>query len=207
MDTLSKTVINRVNPRMLEVEPLRRCELHECKGACCVFGVWVDTREVTDILANAAVIRPFMPENCQNPGEWFVPVEDEDKNSPSGRVIHTAVEPAEWHFGSTACIFCREDGKCSLQLAAVANGLHPWRFKPFYCIIHPLDLDDQGRITLDTAEAVLAEEGSCLRRAGSNIPLVETFTPELEYLLGQKTFQALKTLAASKGQPPDGEIP
>jgi hypothetical protein len=55
MDTISKSVTNRVNPRMLEVEPLRRCELNECKGACCVFGVWVDTREVTDILANAAL--------------------------------------------------------------------------------------------------------------------------------------------------------
>lgn len=195
MDESKKVLDKRINPRMLSSEPLKRCCLDECKGACCIFGVWVDRREVEDILANAKLIQPFMPEDLHNPGEWFVPVEDDDKNSPSGKVIHTAVEPAPWHYGETACVFCREGGKCSLQMAGTANGLHPWRFKPYYCILHPLDLDDEGRITLDTVDAVLAEEGSCLRRADSPIPLIETFTSELEYLLGEKAFTAVKKFA------------
>ena len=47
---------DRVNPRMLKSEPLRRCNLDDCHGACCVFGVWVDSREVTYILNNANLI-------------------------------------------------------------------------------------------------------------------------------------------------------
>ncbi len=195
---LENSIENRLNPRIFDAEPLQRCCLDECKGACCVFGVWVDPREMEDILANAKLIMPHMPEISQNPGEWFVPVEDVDKNSPSGKVIHTAVEPAPWHYGETACVFCHEDGKCSLQLAAVANGLHPWRFKPFYCILHPIDLDEQGRFTLDTLHALQTEQGSCLRPADKPIPFIETFAPELEYFLGEKGYQAMLAIAAQK---------
>jgi hypothetical protein len=198
VNSLKNPIENRINPRMFESEPLQRCCLDECSGACCVFGVWIDVREVEDILNNADVIRPFMPEDLRDPGVWFVPVEDNDERSPSGKVLHTAVEPAPWHYGETACIFCREGGKCSLQTAAMANHLHPWRFKPYYCILHPLDLDEQGRITLDTREALLTEKGSCVKASEQNIPIIEPFTPELEYLLGEKAFSTLLELAAQK---------
>ncbi len=187
--------MERVNPRMLMSEPLQRCKLGECKGACCVFGVWVDLREVDDIIRNAAVILPHMPEDARTPGEWFAPVEDNDKRSPSGKVIHTAVENRPDHYRGTACIFCLADGKCALQVAAVANGLHPWRFKPFYCVLHPLDLDENSRITLDDMKEMVNEEGSCVRPAPEALPLTETFEPELRYLLGDNAYLALRALA------------
>ena len=198
MSDLKNPLEKRVNPRMFDSEPLRRCSLEECTGACCVFGVWVDPREVEDILNHSSLIMPFMTESTRNPGEWFAPVEDVDKHSPSGKVIHTAVEPAPWHYGETACIFCQQDGKCALQLAAVANNLHPWRFKPFYCILHPIDLDDQGRFTLDETHELLNEPGSCLRKADHPIPIMETFEPELKYFLGEKGFQAMQQEAHSR---------
>lgn len=198
MNKLKNTLENRVNPRMYESEPLKRCCLEECTGACCVFGVWIDPREVQDIIANAALILPFMPETARIPGEWFVPVEDNDIHSPSGKVLHTAVENAPWHHGNTACIFCLTDGKCALQVAATANGLHPWRFKPYYCILHPLDQDEQGRFTVDTVDALLAEKGSCLRASEETTPLIEIFAPELEYLLGEKAYRAMQEVAAEK---------
>jgi hypothetical protein len=71
-------------------------------------------------------------------------------------------------------------------VAADVNGLHPWHFKPFYCILHPLDLDDKGRITLDETELLLDEPGSCLRPANRLIPLAETFAPELSFFLGDE---------------------
>jgi len=195
MNSTDNPIFERVNPRMLESEPLQRCKLSECRGACCVFGVWVDVREKEDILRNARFILPHLPPNCQEPDLWFAPVEDDDPNSPSGRVIHTAVETRPDHYGGTACIFCLEDGKCALQVAAVANGLHPWRFKPFYCILHPLDLDEKGRITLDRSEEMINEEGSCVRPAPYEIPLVTTFESELRYLLGEKSLRELQELA------------
>jgi hypothetical protein len=78
-----------------------------------------------------------------------------------------------------------------LQVAADAAGLHAWRFKPFYCILHPLDLDDEGRITLDETDELLAEVASCLRPAQKSLPLVDTFAAELRYLLGEKGYTEL----------------
>ena len=195
MTDYTNRTLERVNPRMLKAESLQRCQLSDCKGACCVFGVWVDLREVDDIMRNAATILPHMPEDSRNPGEWFAAVEDIDKHSPSGRVIHTAVENRPGHYGATACVFCLDDGKCALQVAAVANRLHPWRFKPFYCILHPLDLDEDGRITLDTVDEMVNEGGSCVRPAPEPIPLVVTFEPELRYLLGDNFYISLKVFA------------
>lgn len=195
MNDDARKALSRVNPRMLNAEALQRCKLGECKGACCVFGVWVDLREVDDIMRNANTILPHMPEDARTPGEWFAAVEDDDKRSPSGRVIHTAVENRPDHYKGTACIFCLADGKCALQVAAVANGMHPWRFKPFYCVLHPLDLDDNARITLDKMDEMINEEGSCVRPASHPVPLVDTFEPELKYLLGEKTYLSLKQLS------------
>lgn len=180
---------------MLLSEPLRRCTLEECHGACCVFGVWVDTREVADILSHANLIIPHMPAESRTPGEWFAPVEDQDKHSPTGKVIHTAVENHPQHYGGTSCIFWRDDAKCALQVAAVANDLHPWRFKPYYCVIHPLDQDEQGRITLDETGVLASEPGSCLRPADKAIPLIDTFEEELRYLLGDKIYNEIRQAA------------
>ena len=199
MNEIKNPISDRVNPRLLRSEPLQRCVLHECKGACCVFGVWVDRREVDDILANASLILPSMPENAKVPGEWFVPVEDDDIHSPSGKVIHTAVENNLEHYGGTACIFLREDAKCALQVAGAENNLHPWRFKPFYCILHPLDLDEEGRITVDEVETLVSEPGSCLQSADHPIPLTVTFEEELSYLLGEKGFKSLLDLVKKIG--------
>ena len=100
---------------------------------------------------------------------------------------HTTVIPSPKHYGETACIFLRiDDFICALQVAADIMGAHKWRFKPFYCILYPLDLDDQGRITLDEIELLLNEPASCLRVADEEIPLMETFAEELNYLLGKK---------------------
>ena len=198
METIKNPVLERVNPRMLKSEPLQRCCLEDCKGACCVFGVWVDLKEVTDILRNAELIKPHLPESRQNSGEWFAAVEDNDKQSPSGKVIHTAIENVAAHYGGTACVFCREDAKCALQVAAVANGLHPWRFKPYYCILHPLDIDKQGRITLDKTSEMVNTPGSCVVPADHPIPLIQTFESELRYLLGDIGYNALNEMSVEE---------
>jgi len=194
---------DRLTQRMLRSEPIRRCTLEECHGACCVFGVWVDSREVADILSNAQIILPHMPPESRNSGEWFAPVEDQDQHSPTGKVIHTAVENHPEHYGGTACIFWREDAKCALQVAAVKNGLHPWRFKPYYCILHPLDQDEQGRITLDEVNELTSEPGSCLRPSEISIPLIETFEDELRYLLGDKLYEDIRKAYADIGSRAD----
>jgi len=177
---------NGVNPRLLRSEAMQRCQLGECKGACCLHGVWIDRAERDEILAQAGLIAAEMPEALRDPEAWFDGRVEADPFSRTGEVFHSNVLPDRAHYGGTACVFLREDFKCALQVAGEAAGLHPWHWKPFYCVLHPLDLDEEGRITLDTAQELLAEEGSCLRLSGREIPLMETFEPELGYLLGDE---------------------
>lgn len=184
-------VASEINPRLLKREPMQRCQLSQCKGACCLHGVWIDRLERDEILAHSGLIAAQMPDALRDPAAWFDGREDRDPFSKSGEVFHSNVLPDPIHYGGTACVFLREDAKCALQVAGQAAGLHPWRFKPFYCVLHPLDLDESGRITLDETSALLEEEGSCLRPASEDrqIPLLETFEPELRYFLGDEGYQ------------------
>lgn len=181
----------RINPRLLKSEPMRRCTLGECHAACCLYGVWIDRLEARDIRENATLIAPHLEAENRDPGDWFDGREEPDENATSGWTLHSTVLPDPEHYGGTACIFLRKDHLCGLQVAAEAHGMHPWRFKPFYCILHPLDFDEEGRITLDETGAMLEEPGSCLRPSEHRAPLIETFAPELRYLLGEKAYQRL----------------
>lgn len=181
----------KINPRLLKSEPMERCRLGECQAACCLHGVWIGRLEADDILAHAAEIAPHLPEDCRDPKTWFDGSREPDEYLPGGEAMHSAVLPSDWHYGGTACVFLRPDYKCALQVASAAAGLHPWHYKPFYCRLHPLDLDDQGRITLDETGLLLDEPASCLRPAGRDIPLTETFREELEYFLGLDDYRRM----------------
>jgi len=138
------------------------------------------------------MIAPHMPVEVAESLDWFDERREVDPHAISGEVGHTTVLSAPDHYGGTACIFLRRDHKCALQTAADDAQLHPWRFKPFYCILHPLDLDEQGRITLDETDQMLAEPGSCLRPTEESTPLIDTFAEELKYLLGEKGYREIK---------------
>ncbi|MBT3241039.1 MAG: DUF3109 family protein [Chloroflexi bacterium] len=176
----------RLDPRLFETKKAERCNFPECKAACCVYGTWVDKVHVEDILENAEIILPYMPVDNRQAELWFNHKEENDPHALSGKVIPTTVVPDPDHYGGSACIFLRGDYKCALQVAGEENNLHPWRFKPFYCILHPLEMDDQNRITLDKIHLLVAEEASCLRMAEKDIPLQDTFAEELEYFLKKK---------------------
>ncbi|MCX8025754.1 MAG: hypothetical protein N3A60_11175, partial [Thermanaerothrix sp.] len=112
--------------------------------------------------------------------------------------VHTRVYADPAHYAGSACVFLRPDYKCALQVAGEAAGYHPWRFKPFYCILHPLDLDEQGRITLDAADALAEEPASCLRWAEEAQSLLDLFAEELRYLLGDEAYQTLLNRAGRR---------
>lgn len=171
---------------------MQRCKLDECRAACCLYGVWIDQIESREILANSALIAAHMEAENRDPQDWFDGREEADEHTPSGWTVHSSVVSDPEHYGGTACVFLRKDHKCALQVASQANGFHPWRFKPFYCILHPLDLDEEGHITLDETPLLLDEPGSCLRPAPHPIPLLDTFEPELRYLLGETAYLRLR---------------
>lgn len=172
-----------LSPRMFQPVPLACCDFPACRGACCVHGVWVDLKEMETILRHAALIRPLLPEDAAAPANWFTAEEEEDPYTPSKKVRHTRVLRRPEHPLGTACVFwLPPDGHCALQKVAEAQGWHPWALKPFYCVLHPMDLDDEGRITLDTPEALLSTPGGCVRPAREACPPVEIFAAELEWI-------------------------
>lgn len=176
---------------MMKAESMQRCKLADCRAACCLHGVWLDISEAEDIRRNAKLISPFMQNGFEDPTTWFDDRSDRDDHSLTGYVIHSAVLETPQHYGGTACVFLREDHKCALQVAGDATGEKSWRYKPYYCILHPLDIDGEGRITLDETDVLLDEPGSCLRSSEQPIPLVLTFEPELRHLLGDKSYEKL----------------
>jgi hypothetical protein len=166
--------------------------------------VWIDEEEAKEILANSEMIAPFMRSGYEDPAIWFDGRQDEDPFTKSQKVLHSNVIPDEKHYGGTVCVFSRTDHKCALQVASEAAGQHPWHWKPFYCILHPLDLDEEGRITLDHTELLLDEPGSCLRPADNKIPLIETFEEELRYFLGDEEYEDLLR-SVRLGKPPQSD--
>jgi hypothetical protein len=119
-----------------------------------------------------------------------------DPHTPTGEVVHTRVLEDASHYGGTRCVFLRGDSKCALQVAGELLSGDPWSLKPFYCILHPLDLDEEGRITLDETTLLIEEAGSCLVRSEEEIPLLKTFEPELRYFLGDVHYdQILKSIS------------
>jgi len=148
--------------------------------------------EITIIRNQASLISPVMPTQFQDPATWFDNKKEPDSHALSGMVGHTNVVLNPDHYGGTACVFLRNDYKCALQVAAQINGKHPWYFKPFYCILHPLDLDDQGRITIDDLRLMKTEPASCLRNSKENISLLTLIKPELSYFLGENDIKNLE---------------
>jgi hypothetical protein len=192
-----------VNPRLFDCEPMRRCCLNECRAACCLYGVWIDRDQAQELLALADRIRPHMAPERRDPAGWFDGREEPDPVLPSGWAWHSRVVEDPGHYGGTSCVFLRPDHKCALQVASVFAGEHPWRYKPFYCVLHPLDLDGENRITLDETGLLLEEKGSCLRPAEERTPLLEIFEPELRHLLGEEEYRRLLE-ARTAGQPGGG---
>jgi len=180
-----------ISPRLLGAAKIKRCQIGTCKAACCLHGVWMDIHEQQLILANKALIRPFMKTKFIGYSRWFENKIEDDPFLPSGKAVHSVVVKDPCHYRGCACIFLNDDDLCALQIAAEAKQLHPWHFKPFYCILHPLDLTEDGQITLDETQELLSEPASCLRHADRRIPFLETFRRELNYILGEERYQTL----------------
>jgi hypothetical protein len=184
-----------ISPRMFIPEKLQRCKLHECHGACCAFGVWIDLLEKQNIDENAELVQSCMDPTKYDRGDWFLGEIEMDSFTLSGKVIHTRLVRRNRPFKRQTCIFLRTDHKCALQVASEKLGRHPWFLKPFYCVLHPIDLNDNGQVTLDHTKILLEEEKSCLRYSEQLNAPIDIFEDELRYLLGDSTFQDSLRLA------------
>jgi hypothetical protein len=185
-----------VDSRLLEARPIRRCSIEECDARCCTGGVFVDTRQADDILAHTALIQPHLPQERRDPALWFDGlIEPDDDHPTGGSVTSTSVFPDATHPVGESCVFLRPDRKCALQVAGLAAGEHPWRFKPFYCALHPL-VYDKKRLVLSEHSPIYQAGGSCHRpEADGAVPVYQLFAVELKLALGEVGYTELAALA------------
>lgn len=189
----------RVDAHLLEARPIRRCAPDDCQSYCCTGGVYVSVEQAADLLAHQHLIQPHLPPERRDPALWFDGTAEPDDDHPAGGMVTgTRVLPDPSHPVGEGCVFLRPDRLCALQAAGLAAGLHPWRFKPFYCALHPLVYVEK-RVVLSEASEMYLEGGSCNRPApGRPIPLYELFDAELTLALGEAGYAELRALAAAR---------
>ncbi|MDB4407168.1 DUF3109 family protein [bacterium] len=151
--------------------PLPLCKLSECRATCCHDGVFLSPEEATFI------------------GEGVETLKDGRQKTatiPATKEQHAHDFPA--HFPKTRCIFLDEEHRCKWQLKSVAEGRHPWFYKPISCWMHPILLERrEGRpvLTLRTFgndAAGFASQTPCGRITRDADPARLTLKAELEML-------------------------
>jgi len=154
-----------------------------CTSMCCQHGVYADVKERDQILDHREAIKKSMDETqTQDESLWFEQQEEEDSDFPSGRCVGTRVVNGK-------CALLDKLGRCSVQVAAVAEGLHRWAIKPTFCILFPLEISD-GVVGFDD---LLDEEQSCCSISTPfDVPLFEACKDELTHILGEEGYGELE---------------
>jgi hypothetical protein len=162
------------------------CDLNICHGQCCHAGVYMDREFKKVILDHKDMVIAVMDEHqVKDTEEWFDEEEVEDGDFPSGYAIGSAVYKDKK--GNEKCVFNDERNFCSLQVAAVSNGMHKWAIKPIYCIMYPVTVSE-GIFTYDD------DHSEDLRYCGKS--KTENFTQsafdgtheEIKYVMGEEFF-------------------
>jgi hypothetical protein len=170
------------------------CDIDKCGGGCCHSGVYADTKEYENILRHKEEIIAVMDETqIKDPAQWFDGEWIEDSDFPSGKATGTQVHDRDGGISgfTEGCVFLDKRHFCSIQVAAAANGLHRWAWKPTYCIMFPITVAE-GTLTYDDSHSVdlhhCGPDGS-----GNYVHSVfEAMREELQNFLDEKEFALLE---------------
>jgi len=154
-----------------------------CSSTCCEGGVWADVRDRDRILAHKDIIKKYMDgTQTTDDRRWFDAEERIDADFVSGRCIGTAEI-------NNKCAFLDNAGRCSLQVAATAEGMHKWALKPLYCILYPIEVSNNV-VGFDTM--LQSEQLCCTVDTVFRIPVFEACREELVHLLGEDGFRMMR---------------
>jgi len=154
-----------------------------CSSACCEGGVFVDVKEREVIIAHRELIARHMDATqSTDPARWFEPGVVEDPDFPSGQCVGTEVV-------NDKCAFLDGAGRCSLQNAAVAAGLHKWAIKPLFCILYPIEISNE---TVSFDDMLQDEQSCCSIGQSFSVPLFRACREELVHLVGEEGFAAME---------------
>lgn len=115
------------------------CDMKICGGQCCDCGVYMDKDFRKVILDHKDMIKDVMSEQqIKDESQWFDEEILEDNDFPSGYAAGSNVFTDRTD--REKCVFVDDNHYCSLQVAAMKNGMHKWAIKPTYCILYPVTL-------------------------------------------------------------------
>jgi hypothetical protein len=154
-----------------------------CSSVCCEDGVFADIADRERILSHRELIKRSMDETqTRDEARWFEQEEQEDDDFPSGRCVGTETFNGK-------CVFLDKFGRCSLQVAAVSEGMHKWSLKPFFCVLYPIEVS--GKVV--SFDNMLQDEQSCCSIGHQfDVPLFEGCKEELTYLVGPEGYQKIE---------------
>lgn len=175
--------------------PIRRCPKGACRGMCCYDGVYLPQEQEFVLTALARREHKFFESlGVDVTGEVFV---DGCWRGCTGRKsvcrqrnFSKEVPGYPAHFSDTACIFLTEQGCCSFQILAEAQGLHPWYYKPIACWLFPVHLEG-GKVWLPDSKTDTfslpdypgyVSQIFCGRECSEGEPAYKVLRPELEFL-------------------------
>jgi len=180
----------KIHPELLAEVNAERCVLHECLGACCTGGAWLDVEQLKTIVPHVEAIKANLPEDRRDPNAWFsAPSVDED--APEEALIGTNVVDDVRRPGETCCVFLRPDRWCALQVTSQQLGLEYPGLKPLFCALYPLQVRDD-EIIIDHETAHSFGGVLCQRACATQQPLYRVFKEELELVLGEEGYQELE---------------
>jgi hypothetical protein len=180
----------RIHPELLEDVHTERCVLHECLGACCTGGAWLDLEQLKLIVPHVEAIKANLPEERRDPNAWFsAPAMTED--APGGAVIGTNVIDDARRPGETCCIFLRPDRLCALQVTSQQLELEYPGLKPPFCALYPLQVRED-EIVIDHNTAQNFGGAACQRACAMRQPLYRVFKEEMILVLGEEGYRELE---------------
>jgi hypothetical protein len=154
-----------------------------CTSTCCRGGVYADISERDAILAHREMIKRHLDETqLSDESLWFEDKETEDPDFASGRCIGTRE-----HNGK--CVFLDRQGRCSLQVAAVHEGLDRWAIKPLFCILFPIEITNKV-VSFD--DLLQDDQPCCSVEEQFDIPVFRACRDELTHLLGEEGYRQME---------------
>jgi hypothetical protein len=162
-----------------------------CTAACCLGGVYADVAERDRIMAHRGLVMKYMDETQpHDTALWFEETEFADADFPSGRCVGTQEV-------NEKCAFLNKEGRCSLQVAATAEGLDKWFLKPMYCVLYPIEITNR---TIRFDDLLQDEQRCCSVTDDFDLPLFQVCREELVHLLGADGFHRIEEEYRRVGQ-------
>ena len=180
----------RADPKLFSERFPASCRTSQCRGKCCVNGVWADLGDRDQILSHAELVRAHMDaEQEQDSRRWFGELRD-DADFPSRRAVATGL----WRGG---CVFLNGGGRCVLQTASLSQPPGTLDLKPFFCTAFPMTIDGAQ---LEVGEGY--DPACCIAAAQGSQDVFALCAQELVYMLGDEGAAALQRMAPPPPPPP-----